>query len=175
MYCFVVVFFLQCKQLQRVVTMALKSLYRVCEIKKLNLIFSSFSVRSQNSIVFKLARHLCSSTSLVYLFICIYVWTYVCHFVLWPSRFCVSYVVDPVPNCTKQNSLVYRSVPVSPWNCLAAGTLPRPERNIATGTLPTFDLARTLSIRSGDEHCQGPLLTFDLSLLTCIGKTRSHS
>ncbi len=29
-------------------------------------------------------------------------------------RFCVSYVVDPVPNCTKQNPLVYRSVPVSP-------------------------------------------------------------
>ncbi len=49
--------------------MALKSLYRVCEIKKLDLIFSSFSVRSQNysyknSIVFRLARHLCSSTSL---------------------------------------------------------------------------------------------------------------
>ncbi len=42
--------------------MALKSLYRVCEIKKLDLIFSSFSVRSQNhsyknSIVFRLARH----------------------------------------------------------------------------------------------------------------------
>ncbi len=50
--------------------MALKSLYRVCEIKKLDLIFSSFSVGSQNhsyknSIVFRLARHLCSSTSLV--------------------------------------------------------------------------------------------------------------
>ncbi len=50
--------------------MALKSLYCVCEIKKLDLIFSSFSVRSQNhsyknSIVFRLARHLCSSTSLV--------------------------------------------------------------------------------------------------------------
>ncbi len=50
--------------------MALKSLYRVCEILKLDLIFSSFSVRSQNhsyknSIVFRLARHLCSSTSLV--------------------------------------------------------------------------------------------------------------
>ncbi len=49
--------------------MALKSLYRVCEIKKLDLI-SSFSVRSQNNsykniIVFRLARHLCSSTSLV--------------------------------------------------------------------------------------------------------------
>ncbi len=29
------------------------------------------------------------------------------------ARFCVSYVVDPVPNCTKQNPLVYRSVPVS--------------------------------------------------------------
>ncbi len=50
--------------------MALKSLYRVCKIKKIDLIFSSFSVRSQNhsyknSIVFRLARHLCSSTSLV--------------------------------------------------------------------------------------------------------------
>ncbi len=72
MYYFVVGFFLQFKQLQRVVTMALKSLYRVCEIKKLDLIFSSFSVRSQshsykNSIVFRLARHLCSSTSLVYI------------------------------------------------------------------------------------------------------------
>ncbi len=72
-YCFVVVFFLQFKQLQRVVTMALKSLYRVCEIKKLDLIFSSFSVRSQNhsyknSIVFRLARHLCSSTSLVVIY-----------------------------------------------------------------------------------------------------------
>ncbi len=38
--------------------------------KKLDLIFSSFSVKSQNhshknSIVFRLARHLCSSTSLV--------------------------------------------------------------------------------------------------------------
>ncbi len=42
--------------------MALKSLYCVCEIKKMDLIFSSFSVRSQNhsyknSIVFRLARH----------------------------------------------------------------------------------------------------------------------
>ncbi len=50
--------------------MALKSLYHACKIKKLDLIFSSFSVRSQNhsyknSIVFRLARHLCSSTSLV--------------------------------------------------------------------------------------------------------------
>ncbi len=72
MYCFVVVFPLHFKQLQRVVTMALKSLYRVCEIKKLDLIFSFFSVRIQNhsyknSIVFRLAPHLCSSTSLVYL------------------------------------------------------------------------------------------------------------
>ncbi len=70
-YCFVVVFSLQFKQLQRVVvTMALKSLYRVCEIEKMDLIFSSFSVRSQNhsyknSIVLRLALHLCSSTSLV--------------------------------------------------------------------------------------------------------------
>ncbi len=52
----------------------------------------------------------------VCLFVCIYVWTNVCHFVLRPSRFCVSYVVDPVPNFTKQNPLVYRSVPVSPRN-----------------------------------------------------------
>ncbi len=54
--------------------MALKSLYPVCEIKKLDVI-SSFSVRSQNHsykniIVFRLARHLCSSTSLVYFYIC---------------------------------------------------------------------------------------------------------
>ncbi len=70
MYCFVVVFSLQFKQLQRVVTIALKSLYRVCVIKKLDLILSNFSVRSQNhlyknSVVFRLACHLCSSTSLV--------------------------------------------------------------------------------------------------------------
>ncbi len=63
--------------------MALKFLYLVCEIKKLDLIFSSFSVRSQdhsykNSIVFRLARHLCSSTSLVYLFIYLYICMDVC-------------------------------------------------------------------------------------------------
>ncbi len=76
MYCFVVVVFSfnssSCSQ--RVVTMALKSLYRVCEIKKLDLIFSSFRVRSQNhknSIVFRLARHLCSSTPLVFVLITI--------------------------------------------------------------------------------------------------------
>ncbi len=56
--------------------MAPKSLYCVCEILKLDLIFSSFSVRSQNhsyknSIVFRLARHLCSSTSLVIIIIII--------------------------------------------------------------------------------------------------------
>ncbi len=139
MYCFVVVFFLQFKQLQRVVTMALKSFTLYAKFKNWTL----FSVASmlnhsyKNSIVFRLARHLCSSTSLVVivaiigerdtyrgntienrgcLFICIYVWTYVCHFVLWPSRFCVSYVVDPVPNCTKQNPLVYLSVPDHPRN-----------------------------------------------------------
>ncbi len=55
--------------------MALKSRYRVCEIKKLDLIFSSFNVRSQNhsyknSIVFRLARHLCTSTSLVHMYVC---------------------------------------------------------------------------------------------------------
>ncbi len=30
------------------------------------------------------------------------------------AYFCVLSVFDPVPNCTKQNPLVYRSVPVSP-------------------------------------------------------------
>ncbi len=34
------------------------------------------------------------------LFIC--VWTYVCHLVLWPSRFCVCFVVYPLYS-TKQN------------------------------------------------------------------------
>ncbi len=51
--------------------MVLKSFYIVCVIEKLYLVFSSFTVRSQNhsyknGIVFRLARHLCSSTSLVY-------------------------------------------------------------------------------------------------------------
>ncbi len=50
----------------------------------------------------------------VSLFICIYVWTYVRHFCTLTLAFCVSSVVDPVPNCTEQNPLVYRSVPVSP-------------------------------------------------------------
>ncbi len=45
----------------------------------LDLIFSNFNVRSQNinSIVFRLARHLCSSTSLVYMYVFMdgmYVW-----------------------------------------------------------------------------------------------------
>ncbi len=45
--------------------MALKSLYHVCEIKKLDLIFNSvLEVKYKNSIVFRLARHLCSSTSI---------------------------------------------------------------------------------------------------------------
>ncbi len=121
-YCFVVVFCLQFKQLQRVVTMALKSLYRVCEIKKLDLIFSSFSVRSQNhsyknSIVFRLARHLCSSTSLVLpsyqarlpfvlkhttsLFVYLDVRMSFCTLTF--SYFCVSSLFDPVPNFTKWN------------------------------------------------------------------------
>ncbi len=49
----------------------------------------------------------------IYLDICMDVCMYV---ILYfdPSRFCVSYVVYPVPNCTKQNPLVYRSVLVSP-------------------------------------------------------------
>ncbi len=34
-------------------------------------------------------------------------------FVLTLSYFCVSSVFDPVPNFTKQNLLVYRSLPVS--------------------------------------------------------------
>ena len=37
---------------------------------------------------------------------CLFVYMFGRHFVLWPSRFCVSYAVDPVPNCTKQNPLV---------------------------------------------------------------------
>ncbi len=32
------------------------------------------------------------------------------------SRFCVSYVVDPVPNCTKQNPLVIDQYPYHPRN-----------------------------------------------------------
>ncbi len=74
--------------------MALQSLYRVCEIKKLDLIFSSFSVKSQNhsyknSIVFRLARHLCSSISLVYvcMYVCVrmYICMYVCVVAMWCS------------------------------------------------------------------------------------------
>ncbi len=67
MYCFVVVFSLQFKQLQRVVTMALNPFTVYAKFKNWTLFFS---VRSQNhsyknSIVLRLARHLCSSTSLV--------------------------------------------------------------------------------------------------------------
>ncbi len=70
--------------------MALKSLYRVCEILILDLIFSSFSVRSQNhsyknSIVFRLTRHLCSSTSLVCLRV--HVFKCICVFVCLDSQF----------------------------------------------------------------------------------------
>ncbi len=83
--------------------MALKSLYPVAKINKLDLIFSSFSVRSQNHsykniIVFRLARHLCSSTSLVYMFGRMYVILY-----FDPPYFCVYSAFDPVPNFTKQN------------------------------------------------------------------------
>ncbi len=110
MYCFVVVFFLQFKQLQRVVTMALKFLYPVCKIKKLHLIFSSFSVRSQNhsyknSIVFRFARHLCSSTSLVY----IYVWTYVRHFCTLTLAFFVL-VGWSTPSLTSLNRILCLSI-----------------------------------------------------------------
>ncbi len=48
----------------------------------------------------------------IFLFVCIYVWTYViCTLTL--VYFCVSLVVDPIPNFTEQNPLVYRSLPVS--------------------------------------------------------------
>ena len=42
----------------------------------------------------------------------IYVWMYVC-LVLWPWHFCVCLVVDPVPNFSKQNPLVYWSLTIS--------------------------------------------------------------
>ncbi len=48
----------------------------------------------------------------VYLYICMDVRKAFLYFD--PRVFFVSSVVDPVPNCTKQNPLVYRSVPVSP-------------------------------------------------------------
>ncbi len=92
-YCFVVVFFLQFKQLQRVVTMALKSLYRVCEIKKLDLIFSSFSVRSQNysyknsmslGLVAFVLKHI---TSLYFLYLLYMFGRYVCHLYFDPRVF----------------------------------------------------------------------------------------
>ncbi len=114
--------------------MALKSLYPVCENKKLYLIFSSFSVRSQNhsyknSIVFRLARHLCSSTSLVIYWratvasetltgltqskigdVCLFIYIMFgrMYVILYfdPPYFCVRLAFDPVPNFTKQNPLV---------------------------------------------------------------------
>ncbi len=46
--------------------------------------------------------------------VCLFIYLFIYMDVRMSSRFCVSYVVDPVPNCTKQNPLVYRSVPVSP-------------------------------------------------------------
>ncbi len=76
---------------------------------------------NKNSIVFRLARHLCSSTPLVYwrasvasetltgvkmkksgMFVYIYGRTYV---ILYfdPPYFCVRSAFDPVPNFTKQN------------------------------------------------------------------------
>ena len=45
MYCFVVVFSLQFKQLQRVCYYGTEIPLRVCEIKKLDLIFSSLEVK----------------------------------------------------------------------------------------------------------------------------------
>ena len=42
----------------------------------------------------------------------LYVWTYVCHFCTLTLAFCVSTATDPVPNFTKQNPPVYRSLPV---------------------------------------------------------------
>ena len=46
--------------------------------------------------------------------ICLYVcFDLYMSFVLWPWHSCVSSVVDPIPNFTKQNPLVYRSLPVS--------------------------------------------------------------
>ncbi len=47
---------------------------------------------------------------------CLFIYLFIYMDVRMSSRYCVSYVVDPVPNCTKQNPLVYRSVPVSPGN-----------------------------------------------------------
>ncbi len=46
--------------------------------------------------------------------ICLYVWTYIISILYFdPGIFCVSVVVDPVPNFTKQNPLVHQSLPVS--------------------------------------------------------------
>ncbi len=50
---------------------------------------------------------------------CQFVYLYICMdvrkaFLYFDPRFLGCSVVDPVPNCTKQNPLVYRSVPVSP-------------------------------------------------------------
>ncbi len=93
--------------------MALKSPYRA-KLKNWTL-FSVASVLevNKNSIVFRLARHLCSSTPLVYLFIYMFGRMYV---ILYfdPPYFCVRSAFDPVPNFTKQNPLVLRPLPVSP-------------------------------------------------------------
>ncbi len=40
----------------------------------------------------------------------LYIWTTYVILYFDPRVFCVSHVVDPVPNCTKQNPLVYPSV-----------------------------------------------------------------
>ncbi len=56
-----------------------------------------------------LARHLCSSTPLVYLFIYMFGRMYV---ILYfdPPYFCARSAFDPVPNFTKQNPLVFATI-----------------------------------------------------------------
>ncbi len=109
-----------------------------CMLNKKN--WTLFSVASVlevkiNSIVFRLARHLCSSTSLVYWRasvasetltvvtqskigdVCLFRYMYGRMYVILyfdPRVFVLVRLSTPVPNCTKQNPLVYRSVPVSP-------------------------------------------------------------
>ncbi len=38
--------------------------------------------------------------------VCLFIYLFIYMDVRMSSRFCVNYVVDPVPNCTKQNPLV---------------------------------------------------------------------
>ncbi len=63
----------------------------------------------------RLARHLCSNTlysggQIENLYMCGHT-NVICTLTL--AYFCVSSVFDSVPNFTKQNPLVYRSLPVS--------------------------------------------------------------